>query len=329
MKKILLIHTGGTFGMVPMEPDQTLVPAAVQDHILTLVPELQRLAEIDVLTPFNKDSSNVGIEEWDLLSTLIYEHWSQYDGFVIIHGTDTMTYTASALSFSLRNVNKPVILTGSQRPLSQFRSDARLNLIDAVELSTLDLHEVLIVFNQKIFRGNRTKKVSIKSYDAFDSPNFPPIGEMGVTIEIDQSRLLRSAGELFHLPGFYAGVLVLAVQPSMSPEYFYTLFEQDVKALLLLGFGSGNLPFPNPNWLDFIKTSIKRGIPVFIGTQSIQGEVNLSLYEGGRQLLDAGAQSIGQMTVEAAYVKLLKILRLTSHPSAIVRMFNENWAGEF
>ena len=329
MKKILLIHTGGTFGMVPVEPDQTLAPADIQDHILKMVPELQRLAEIDVLTPFNKDSSNVGIEEWDLLSELIYDRWKNYDGFVIIHGTDTMTYTASALSFSLRNLNKPIILTGSQRPLSQSRSDARLNLIDAVELSTMDLKEVLIVFNQKIFRGNRTKKISIKSYHAFDSPNFPPLGEIGVTIDIDYSRLLDNPGPVFHLPGFYPGVVVLAIQPSMHPEYFYPLFDQDVKVILLLGFGSGNLPFPRPDWLKFIKTSIDRGIPVFIGTQSIQGDVNLTLYECGRQALERGAQSIGHMTVEAAYVKLLKILRLTSHPDAIVRMFHENWAGEF
>ncbi len=328
MKKILLIHTGGTFGMVPMEPEQTLAPARVQDHILNLVPELNRLAEIDVLTPFNKDSSNVGIEEWDLLSRLIYERWEDYEGFVLIHGTDTMTYTASALSFSLRNLNKPVILTGSQRPLSQSRSDARLNLIDAVELSTMDLREVLIVFNQKIFRGNRTKKISIKSYHAFESPNFPPLGEIGVTIDIDSSRLLKSEGPVFHLPGFYPGVVVLAIQPSLTPDNFYPLFDQDIKVLLLLGFGSGNLPFPKPDWLKFIKTSIERGIPVFIGTQSIQGDVNLSLYECGRRALESGAQSIGQMTVEAAYVKLLKILRLTSHPDAIVRMFHENWAGE-
>ncbi len=328
MKKILLIHTGGTFGMVPVEPDQTLAPARVQDHIFNMVPEITRLAQIDVVTPFNKDSSNVGMDEWDELSLLIYRNWNAYDGFVIIHGTDTMTYTASALSFSLRNLNKPIILTGSQRPLSQYRSDARLNLIDAIELSTMDLREVLIVFNQRIFRGNRTKKISIKSYDAFDSPNFPPLGEIGVTIDIDANRLLKSEGPVFHLPGFYPKVVVLAIQPSMSPEYFYSLFEQNVKAILLLGFGSGNLPFPKPDWLSFIKASVERDILVFIGSQSIQGNVDLTLYECGRQALEVGAQSIGHMTVEAAYVKLLKILRLTSHPDAIVRMFKENWAGE-
>ncbi len=329
MKKILLIHTGGTFGMVPMEPHRTLAPAEVQDHILTMVPEITRLAEIDVVTPFNKDSSNVGIEDWDKLSQIIYDSWETYDGFVVIHGTDTMTYTAAALSFSLRNLNKPIILTGSQRPLSQYRSDARLNLIDAIELSTMDLREVLIVFNQRIFRGNRTKKISIKSYHAFESPNFPPLGEMGVTIEIDHSRLLQSDGPVFHLPGFYPKVAVLTVQPSLVPDFYESLFEKQIRALILLGFGSGNLPFPTPDWLSFIKRSISLGVPVFIGSQSIQGRVDLSLYECGQQALQAGAQSIGAMTVEAAYVKLLKILRITSHPEAIVRMFNENWAGEF
>ncbi len=328
MKKILLIHTGGTFGMVPTEPDHTLAPAQVQDHILNMVPEVNRLAEIDVLTPFNKDSANVGIREWDLLSGLLYQHWDSYDGFVIIHGTDTMTYTAAALSFSLRQINKPVILTGSQRPLSLSRSDARLNLIDAIELATLDLREVLIVFNQKIFRGNRTKKISIKSYDAFDSPNFPPLGEIGVTIDIDYTRMLKSQGPLRLEKGFNPKLAVIPIQPSLSPEYFTEILGKNLGALILLGFGSGNIPFPEPGWLSLIRNAQDQGISVFIGSQSIKGHVDLSLYECGQQALKAGAHSLQDMTLEAAWVKLAKILHRTSEPDEIVRKFYQDWAGE-
>ncbi len=314
--------------MVPVEPDRSLAPAEIQDHILNLVPEITRLAEIDVVTPFNKDSSNVGIRDWDQLSGLIYSKWNEYDGFVVIHGTDTMTYTASALSFSLRNLDKPVILTGSQRPLSQSRSDARLNLIDAIELATMDLREVLIVFNQRIMRGNRTKKISIKSYHAFESPNFPLLGEIGVTIDIDVRRMLYSEGPVMHLPDFQPKVAVLPVQPSLTPAYFLPILDEDLKALILLGFGSGNVPFPDPEWINFIKNAVGRGLSVFIGSQSIQGKVDLELYECGHQAMLSGAQSIGEMTVEAAYVKLLKILSITCQPEEITRMFQENWAGE-
>jgi len=328
MKKILLIHTGGTFGMVPTEPHHSLAPAQVQDHILNMVPEVTRLAEIDVVTPFNKDSANVGVQEWELLSRLIYDQWSGYDGFVVIHGTDTMTYTAAALSFSLRHLDKPIIFTGSQRPLSLSRSDARLNLIDAIELATLNLHEVLIVFNQKIFRGNRTKKISIKSYDAFDSPNFPPLGEIGVTIDFDYARMLDSQGPLQFVPGFNPNLAVIVIQPSLAPDYFAELVQKKLGALILLGFGSGNIPFPRPDWVQLIREAVSYGTQVFIGSQSIKGKVDLNLYECGQQALQAGAHSLKEMTLEAAYVKLSKILYGTQDRQEIVRAFYDNWAGE-
>lgn len=314
--------------MVPTEPDHILAPAQVQDHILNMVPEITRLARIDVITPFNKDSANVGIAEWDLLSKIIFEQWAYYDGFVLIHGTDTMTYTAAALSFSLRQLDKPIILTGSQRPLSLSRSDARLNLIDAIELATLDLREVLIVFNQKIFRGNRTKKISIKSYDAFDSPNFAPLGEIGVTIDIDTRRMLHAQGPPELVDGFNPELAVIPIQPSLSPDLFYHLLQKDVKALILLGFGSGNIPFPQPEWIRFIREAIRKGVTVFIGSQSVKGKVDLNLYECGQQAQQAGAYSLLDMTLEAAWVKLSKILHLTSQSEEIVRMFYQNWAGE-
>ena len=158
MKKILLLHTGGTFGMVALEPDKVLTPGNLQDELTTHVPELNQIADINVEIPFNEDSANVGISHWNQLARIIHNKMDDYDGFVVIHGTDTMVYTASALSLSLINLKKPVIFTGAQRPLAKLRSDARLNIIDAVEVSTTDLQEVLIVFGQNILRANRSRK---------------------------------------------------------------------------------------------------------------------------------------------------------------------------
>ncbi|MEJ2053044.1 MAG: asparaginase [Calditrichaceae bacterium] len=146
MRNILIIHTGGTFGMTPIEPEEQLAPGNIQDQILKYIPEIEKIADIDVVIPFNLDSSNIGVNEWEVLSGIIDENLAKYDGFVIIHGTDTMVYSASALSYSLRNLPKPVIFTGSQRPLSKLRTDARFNLIDAIELATMPAPEVLITF---------------------------------------------------------------------------------------------------------------------------------------------------------------------------------------
>ncbi len=328
MKKILLVHTGGTFGMVPAEPKSILAPGNFQSQILINVPEIVRIADIDVEIPFNLDSSNIGINEWQILTELIHARMDEYDGFVIIHGTDTMVYTAAALSFTLRNLNKPVILTGAQRPLSKLRSDARTNLIDAVELATLDIFEVLIVFGQKIVRGSRAKKVSISSYDAFESPNFPLIGEIGLKIKLNQLLLYKSVEKYSFLPGFKQKALIINIVPSLNPEYYFPLLENDLEAFILAGFGAGNLPNTSPDWIPFIQNATKLGKSVFICSNSMHGSVDLSLYESGQKALEAGAVGLGDMTIESAYVKLLKILNITDIPGEIVSLMNENWAGE-
>lgn len=328
MKKILLIHTGGTFGMVPISPNTTLAPGKFENQIQHNVPEVNELAAIDVEVPFNLDSSNIGIEQWDILSSLIYQCHDEYDGFVIIHGTDTMVYTASALSFSLLNFNKPIVLTGSQRPLSMLRSDARSNLIDAIELATMDIPDVLIVFDQKILRGNRAKKVSITRYEAFVSPNFPPVGEIGLNIKLDQSLKRPQQGASIHLAGFDPAVGLLSVQPSMNPGFYFPVLDGGLKVIILQGFGAGNLPNLQPDWIPFIKEATGRGITVFIGSQSTHGETDLELYECGQNALQAGATGLRDMTLEAAYVKLMKILTLTDQRKKIIEKFKQNWAGE-
>lgn len=328
MKKILLLHCGGTFGMTPQEPDQVLAPPEFQHEILEYVPELNKLAQIDIRIPFNLDSSNVGLEEWSQLAKMIFENMDAYDGFVVIHGTDTMAYTASALSFSLLNIRKPVILTGAQRPLSQLRNDARSNLIDAVELATMNIPEVMIVFGQRILRGNRSKKINVFSYEAFDSPNFPYLGRIGVTIEIERSRLLKVHGTPVLLEGFRPAVSVISIQPSMNPQGYMSLLETDLQAFILVGFGSGNLPGEANDWVQFISAVQEAGKAVFVGSQLVYGGTNLERYKCGQRALQAGARGIGNMTLESAYVKLQKILSLTGDRQTVYEKFYQDWAGE-
>ncbi len=328
MKKILIIHTGGTFGMTPVEPDDQLAPGNIQNQILQYIPEIENLANIDVIIPFNLDSSNIGVQEWDILSELIHKNICKYNGFVVIHGTDTMVYTASALSFSLRNLRKPVILTGSQRPLSKFRTDARFNLIDAVELATMELPEVLITFGQKILRGNRSKKISIINYNAFDSPNFPLIGEIGINIQINHEYILDPKDDYFYEKGFAKKLAVLSIYPSLNLDNYLPVLHSDINGLILRGFGAGHLPNVLPNWMDFLKKARDLGVIIFIGSHSRHGSINLDLYESGKQARQLGAVGLGKITIEAAYVKLMRIFNQTTEPEKVVELLNTNWAGE-
>ena len=328
MKRIMVIHTGGTFGMMPMKPSEVLAPGNLQDKIMSLVPEITQIADIHVKVMFNQDSSDFSALQWEELSGFIYENLDAYDGFVVIHGTDTMVYTAAALSFSLLNLNKPVILTGAQRPLSKLRSDARLNLIDAVELATMDIPEVLIVFGQRILRGNRARKLSINHYRAFHSPNFPYLGEIGVGIQIDQSRILKPNDQPSFLKGFNSDVAVISIQPGIHPQHFESLLQTPVNIFILQAFGAGNLPCAEINWVPFIQKATELGKLVFIGSHSMSGSVNLEQYASAKQAGEAGAHGIGAMTVEAAYVKLQKISALTQDKTEILQKFNEDWAGE-
>ena len=328
MKKILLIHTGGTFGMVPSHPNKILKPGSFQNEVLTRVPELQKLAAIDVAIPFNLDSSDIAGEEWDILGRLIFENLDDYDGFVVIHGTDTMVYTAAALSFSLSNLPKPVVLTGSQRPLSKLRSDARFNLIDAVELATMEIPEVMIVFGGHVLRGNRAKKISVTRYEAFDTPNFPHLGEIGLHIEIKKQHLQSPDKSMAFFPGFRQQVAVISAQPGFAPDYHIPLLHSDLKAFILLGFGSGNLPARSFDWTPFVKEATQNGKPVFIGSHSPHGRIDLNLYECARRAMEVGAVGLGEMTYEAAYVKLQKILVKSTKMDDIIALMEQNWAGE-
>lgn len=327
MKRILLIHTGGTMGMSHDEDDGVASDQFV-DEILSHVPGIKDIAEIDVRSVFKIDSSNFSIHHWTELGTIIADHMDRYDGFVIIHGTDTMSYSACALSYMLTNLPKPVVLTGSQRPLSAIRTDAKNNLINAVELATHDIPEVGVFFDYKLFRGNRTKKTSIDDFDAFESPNYPVLADVGLHIEIPERH--RTPQGVFKLEGgFDPRVACIRLFPGLDPRHLQPLISSPLQLIIIEAFGSGNVPTEWLSFIPFIRDVTAAGKLAAIASQSARGSVDLALYDGGRQAVEAGAISCGDMTVEAAIIKAMYLLGSSGGSTAFVRSrFGTSIAGE-
>ncbi|MBO6524612.1 MAG: asparaginase [Balneolaceae bacterium] len=328
MKKILLIQTGGTIAMSAKGEGVELNPEAWSDTLVDRVTELNELAEIQTHPLFFEDSSDLNTSHWKELAKCIRSNYEQYDGFVILHGTDTMAYTASALSFALMNLAKPVILTGSQVPLSSIRSDARRNLINSVEMATTDLHEVAICFNDHVYRGNRTTKLSIGDFDAFGSPNFPIVAEIGLNIEMN-SNLPTPAAPLDVQPKFDNSIVVLTVFPSLNTDFLMKLDLSKLKAIIVRSFGSGNFPMKGEfSLLPFLKKCKENDVIVVFISQADYDAVDLTKYPAGRKALEVGAISGGDMTLEAALTKMMWLLGNYEDSDIIKKLYLSSLAGE-
>lgn len=328
MKRILIIHTGGTFGMMPMKPSQTLAPSDIQDQILKYVPEINQIARIETIIPFNIDSSNITIEHWQKLAEIVDREQDNYDGFVVVHGTDTMAYSASALSFMIRNVKRPVIFTGAQRPLAEIRTDARTNLVNSVELATMDIREVAVFFGYRLFRGNRVTKVSVSRYDAFESPNFPALAEVGIDIKINKN-IQQSERKYKKFTEFSRRVGVLTLFPGISNQTIqYILNNPDVDAIVIQAFGAGNVPIQNSNLVPSVERAVKDGKIIAVGTQATHGKVSLDMYDCGKKIMDVGAIPCLDMTLEASVTKLMYLLGKHSGRAKVIERFTRNIAGE-
>ncbi len=311
-RKILLIHTGGTLGMVEGRPTNELKPAELHESVLNFIPELSELAELDTVFACNIDSANLNISHINAVCDVIEQSYRSYDGFVIIHGTDTMAFHASALSYLLQHNQKPVIFTGSQKPLRKIRTDARLNLVNSVEFATMDLPEVGICFHSKLLRGNRTRKRSSGDFDAFESPNYPLLATVGVDIAVNHAFVARPPrtnekpvfDRLQHQP-----LAIWTLFPGFDPGLFLPgLLDSGVRALLIHAYASGNMPIIGDSLIPAIATLTEKGIPVYVTSQAMCGRVNLGLYECGRRAMEAGAVGCGTMTLEAAMAKLMFLL---------------------
>jgi L-asparaginase len=314
--KVMLVYTGGTFGMVS-DTNGVLVPFDFS-LILDQLPTLRNLFLDLTVISFNNpiDSSNVQPEHWKTIAQIIFENYSQYDGFVVLHGTDTMSFTASALSFMLQGLRKPVIFTGAQLPISEPRSDARENLITSLEIAAAKQNgkavvpEVCIYFGDELLRGNRSKKVESMHFDAFKSENYEQLATAGVKIDYNYNVIHQpeASEKLIFLKDLDPSISILKLFPGITDETVSAVLNTlGLKALVLETFGAGNAP-SRPSFLALIKNAIDRGIIVLNISQCPGGMVVQGRYETSRELSKIGVISGVDMTTEAAITKLMVCL---------------------
>lgn len=323
--RILLIHTGGTLGMAPKGEPSSLAPGPSLDRVLEQVPELRELADLKLVVAFNQDSSTHEPADILRLARLIRSESQDCEGVVLVHGTDTMAFTAAMLGFLLADLGKPVVLTGSQRPLAYVRSDARSNLIDAVTLATRGIAEVGICFGDQWLRGVAADKVSVHRYQAFASPNLPPLAELGLAIQMHPHagnfprQVPQGVGE-----AFASDLAVYAPFPGMP----WHLPMDGTRGVLIEAYGAGNLPMGRSDLQALLRHCRNRGIPAVITSQCLWGGTDLETYELGRQALDLGAIPGGHHTRWAALAKMGLALGAGLEISPFSALFRTSWAGE-
>lgn len=328
-KKVLILHTGGTIGMEignPPKPDRPLAP----DHgfvraLRRTVPELWRLAqvEVEIRTFSNKDSSELIPNDWQKIAGAIAEFTDDYDAFVITHGTDTMVYTGTALSFLLPYPCKPVVLTGSQRPLKEIRTDARRNLINSVALAaTQRICEVSLFFDTVLLRANRARKIHIEEFHAFASPNFPILAEDRL-----RTRFFKPHRKPLNRPRlnpiFDSRIQVVKAFPGA-----HVGLVPGTRAVLVEAFGCGNLPMTDSSVLAFLKACARKKVPVVVTSQVPAGAVTPEIYDMGRRALELGAISTRDMTFEAALIKCMLLAGNEVAYENWAAGIQSNWAGE-
>lgn len=314
---ILLLYTGGTIGMVK-NADTGALKVLNFDKLLKNIPELKLLDCSITAMSFDEpiDSSDVTPKEWVAIAEIIKENYDSYNGFVILHGSDTMSYTASALSFMLKNLSKPVILTGSQLPIGDLRTDAKENLITAIQVASLYentkpvIQEVGLYFEYKLYRGNRTTKISAEHFNAFTSPNYPPLAESGVNLRINKPALLPRlhTGTLQLAEHFNTNVAIIKIFPGINRQIIKCILNTSgLKGVVLETYGAGNAP-TDGEFLLLLQQAIQNGIYIINVTQCSGGSVTMGQYETSTQLKQIGVLSGKDITTEAAITKLMHLL---------------------
>ncbi|WP_313112137.1 asparaginase [Aequorivita sediminis] len=334
---ILLIYTGGTIGMI-----KDFETGALRnfnfDELLNHIPEL-KLLDCNITTtsfPEPIDSSNMNPKYWVDIATIIEENYDEIDGFVVLHGSDTMSYTASALSFMLENLGKPVVFTGSQLPIGDLRTDAKENLITSIQIASLrekgvpKIAEVCLYFEYKLYRGNRTTKINAEHFEAFESPNYPDLVQSGLHLVVNDEALYKPnrRKKLKVHKTMESNILLVKIFPGIDESTINYLFNYpEMKGLILETYGAGNVT--TEEWfINSLKNVIKRRVPVINVTQCTGGSVNMGLYETSTALKKMGVISAKDSTTEAALAKLMYLLGENVSPNSFKTIFETSLRGE-
>jgi L-asparaginase len=311
-KRIKMIHTGGTFSMVLDKNQQaTVEPTSVLHTLTNAIPELAELADMEIEILCNLDSSDMTPAHWSQLAQTIVQHWPDCDGYVIIHGTDTLAYSSAALGLCLANVTKPIVFTGSQRPLSALRNDARANLIDAVQLATSGYPGVLLCFDSTAHWGTRATKFTSEGLSAFRSVNTIPIGEFGVHFRLKKFQAATDSSPAPWIRGrFDPNVLCLDCLPGTHVSgAISTAILAGIRALIIRGFGVGTTPAQtNRSWINLAQSAQRLKVPVLMCSQCDEGAVNLTAYENSRVMQKYGVISSLDMGFECSVAKIMLAL---------------------
>lgn len=330
---ILIIYTGGTIGMQSSEQGYVPVPgfeALIEERLAhshhALLPDFD-IIELNPLI----DSANLSPHHWNLIADPIIKNYEKYDGFIVLHGTDTMAYSASMLSFILQGLNKPVIFTGSQIPLSQLRNDALDNLITSMLLATDNaIHEVCIYFSGRLLRGNRSSKIKATGLDAFDSPNYPWLGQVGLHIELHSNLFFTTKEQAFINPKFNDNyVSILPIHPGLNGDIVdFMCNSNNCKAIILRSYGVGNLPNHNKSLMDALQRASNKNVILVNISQCLQAEIIQGQYACSSILNTMGVISGAEMTLEATYTKLHFLLSSGLKTGEVKAMFTNSLAGE-
>jgi len=336
--KVLIIYTGGTIGMVN-DPETGALKPFDFEHLYNSVPELKqfdyRLEAHSMKHPI--DSSEMNPTIWADIAKTIFDNYSDYDGFVVLHGSDTMAYTASALSFMLQGIQKPVILTGSQLPIGQIRTDGKENLITAIEIAGLKdeagepmVQEVAIYFEFQLYRGNRTTKQSTSNFEAFESYNYPLLAQAGVDIEFNQPALMRKGFQKLELQtNFDPSVGLVKLFPGMTVKALKSVFDiENTKGVVIESFGNGNT-FSSTELEEMISNYMKEGGLILTITQCRKGTVSFGKYETSRLFMRLGAINGYDMTCETAVTKMMYVLGRYTEKEERKQALEKNSCGEF
>ncbi|MDN4526411.1 asparaginase [Fictibacillus fluitans] len=315
MKKLMLLTTGGT--IASLEGENGLVPEMNADDILRHLPGFNLLCQIDSKALINIDSTNMQPEYWVEMANAVYEHYEEYDGFVITHGTDTMAYTSAALSYMLQDLEKPVVVTGSQIPISFKKTDAKRNIADAVRFACEEIGGVYVVFDGRVIQGTRAIKLRTKSYDSFESINYPYIASIYKEhVEYSKPLYLVENKKMKLDTSLCTDVSLVKLFPGIKPEFFDCLKDQ-CQGIVIESYGSGGIPFQGRNILEKLNELIACGIPIVITTQCLEEGEDMELYEVGRKVNQDVIIRSRNMNTEAIVPKLMWVLGKTQDPQKV------------